>query len=62
MTTQTSKRPLAKNEPCFDGRALAILIFIVLFVIAAVWFGHSRLETSNDPATQQFQPKATPNH
>ena len=52
------KRKRGKNVPCFDGRALAILLTIISLLIAAVWFGHARLETNNNPPRQGFTPKA----
>jgi len=57
-----AKPPRRKNEPSFDRRALAILIVVVFILIAAIWFGHSRLETNNNPSTQEFTPKAAPSH
>ena len=46
------------NVPHFDRKALAILILVISLVIAAVWFGHARLETDNNPSVQEFTPKA----
>jgi hypothetical protein len=51
-----------KNVPCLDGKALALLILVISLVVAAVWFGHARLETNNNPSLQGFGPKSTPNH
>jgi hypothetical protein len=60
---RTTNNPAAnprrgKNVPHFDRRALAILILVISLVIAAVWFGHARLETNNNPSVQEFTPKA----
>jgi hypothetical protein len=57
---QDRKRKRGKNEPHFDGRALAILLILVSLLIAAVWFGHDRLETNNNPPAQRFVPKPRP--
>ncbi len=48
--------------PCLDGRALTILILVLSLIIAAIWFGHDRLETNNNPSVQEFAPKATQTH
>lgn len=56
-TKGDQKRTRGKNEPHFDGRALAILLIVVSLLIAVVWFGHARLETNNNPSTQGFMPK-----
>ena len=55
---EKQKRRRGKNVPCFDGRALAILVAIISLLIAAAWFGHARLETNNNPPLQGFRPKA----
>jgi hypothetical protein len=52
------KRKRGKNVPCFDGRALAILVAIISLLVLVVWFGHARLETNNNPAVQGFTPRA----
>ena len=50
-----------KNMPCFDGKALTILLVLISMVIAVVWFGHARLQTNNSPSVQKFAPKAPDN-
>jgi hypothetical protein len=52
------KRRRGRNVPCFDGRALAVLLAIISMLIAAVWFGHARLEINNNPPLQGFTPRA----
>ena len=52
------KRRRGRNVPCFDGRALAVLLAIISLLILVVWFGHARLEINNSPPLQGFTPRA----
>jgi len=58
VKNRASEPRRGNNVPSFDRRALTILLLVISLVIAAVWFGHARLETNNNPSVQEFEPKA----